>query len=416
VSAALIVNFNAPELNQLALELVNRGGLQCMVRPYVNKGRGWERMLARLPGLGSRYAATLGRRCLASRALAELTVEAGVVADLGAALALRASFLSPMLRQQWGHSLHEAVRTAVSRRAGYRASSASAVVSYPGFARDAFAVAKRRGTRCIVSYPIAHHRYHLALRAEEAEREPEFASTWPELTHFTSAYLDELDAEIDAADCVLVGSEFVARSFAAEGVDAKRIAVVPYGVDLSVFGESRPPRPAGPFRAVFVGQIGQRKGLSYLLKGYAAFARDDTRLSLIGHIVGSSAPLTPYRDIVEHLPHLTRPKLAATLRGCDVFVFPTLLEGMPLVVLEAMACGLPVIATANGPDQVVRDGIDGFIVPSRDPEAITDRLERLRSDPALCAQMGRNAAARAACFTWATFARRAADLLEDAGV
>jgi len=76
-----------------------------------------------------------------------------------------------------------------------------------------------------------------------------------------------------------------------------------------------------------------------------------------------------------------------------------------------MACGLPVIVTPNGPGDVVRDGVDGFVVPSRDEDAIRDRLERLYGDPELRLTMGRNAAARAREFDWPAYAKRAIDVL-----
>jgi len=90
-------------------------------------------------------------------------------------------------------------------------------------------------------------------------------------------------------------------------------------------------------------------------------------------------------------------------------VFPSLIEGMPLVVLEAMACGVPVITTAHGPGDIVRDGVDGFLVPIRDSEAIVQRLEQLYRNPELRAQMGRNAREQALRNTWQTYAQRAAD-------
>jgi glycosyltransferase involved in cell wall biosynthesis len=95
-------------------------------------------------------------------------------------------------------------------------------------------------------------------------------------------------------------------------------------------------------------------------------------------------------------------------------VFPTLIEGMPLVVLEAMASGLPVITTPNGPGDVVRDGIDGFVVPIRDPGAIIEKLEFLRANPDQRAEMGRNARERALCFTWQAYRRNASRFLVDA--
>ena len=86
---------------------------------------------------------------------------------------------------------------------------------------------------------------------------------------------------------------------------------------------------------------------------------------------------------------------------------------MPLVVLEAMACGLPVIVTANGPADIVRDGIDGFVIPERDEDALCDRLERLHAQPERRVEMGRRAALRAREFGWDTYAATALRALDD---
>jgi glycosyltransferase involved in cell wall biosynthesis len=76
-----------------------------------------------------------------------------------------------------------------------------------------------------------------------------------------------------------------------------------------------------------------------------------------------------------------------------------------------MACGLPVIVTANGPGDLVRDGIDGFVIPERDPQAVCDALDRLYRDPELRQQMARSAAARALEFSWDAYATKALQVL-----
>jgi glycosyltransferase involved in cell wall biosynthesis len=101
-----------------------------------------------------------------------------------------------------------------------------------------------------------------------------------------------------------------------------------------------------------------------------------------------------------------RVELREIYRQADVFVFPTLVEGMGIVVLEAMASGLPVITTPNGPGDIVRDGVDGFLVPPRDVDAIVERLERLRADPQLRQEMARNARIRAQEFTWDAYRKK----------
>ena len=83
----------------------------------------------------------------------------------------------------------------------------------------------------------------------------------------------------------------------------------------------------------------------------------------------------------------------------DVFVFPSLFEGSAVVTYEALACGLPSVVTPNA-GSVVRDGVEGFVVPPRDVEALAGRMERLGLDPDLRAEMAARARVRALEFDW----------------
>lgn len=411
----LVVNFNAPELNYLARELARAGRLARFVRPYVNKGRAWERVLERLPVGGRLYAGTFGRRRLDDPALARLTREAGVGYDWCAALAGRSRWLPDPVRHAMTNGLHRQVREAVSRAGSRCTGDVAAVVAYEGFALPAFERARRAGARAYLNYPVAHHRRRRAIRDEELEREPEFAATWPGFDDWGPGHEERLDGEIATADAILLGSSFAADSFVASGVPEHKLRVVPYGVDLGVFSPPPAPRiPDGRFRVVYAGQLTQRKGLSYLLRGYRRFRRPDSVLTLVGSVVGGLEPLAPWCELFEHVPHQTRPALAERYRQSDVFVFPTLVEGMPLVVLEAMACGLPVVVTANGPAGIVRDGVEGFVIPERSDEAVAERLELLYREPGLRLEMGRRAAARALDFGWPAYAAGVMRVLDEA--
>jgi len=411
---SLVVNFNSPELGQLARALAAQGALAGYVRPYANKDRRWERLLAATPLLGGAYSGTFGRRRIDDATLAALTCEAGIAADLAAAALNRTRALSPEFRSRHSARLHESIRLSVAGAAAKLACDADCAVAYTGFGLPAFEAMRARGAaKAVLNYPIAHHRYHRELQREEHELDPEFAPTWPTLDEWSAEYERQVETEIEIADCILVGSPYVRDTFTRSGVPAEKIAVVPYGVDLNTFNAGAPTSTSRrrPFRAIFVGQLSQRKGLRYLLGGYRRFRKADTELTLVGNVVHSDAPLRRHADLFRHVPHQTRPALAQQYRDSDVFVFPTLLEGMPLVVLEAMACGLPVIVTANGPGDIVRDGIDGYVVPQRDEQAICDRLELLYRDPELRAELARNARARAQEFTWDAYGRRAIAVL-----
>ena len=414
----LVVNFNAPELNQLALALAHAGRLERYVRPYVNKRRGWERLVAGLPLAGGVYASTFGRRLMDDPDLARLTLEAGVLPDVLAATVMRQGWLPDVTRRSWTNSLIKSLREGVASSAAWLAGEAECVVAYEGFALPAFAARRARGDGgTVLNYPVAHHRVRRRERLEELERQPRFASTWPDFDDWPAGHEQRLDAEIELADAVLVGSTYAADTFVAEGVARERIKVIPYGVDLGTFtpagDDERERRVGARFEAIFTGQMTQRKGLSYLLEGWRLFARPGARLTIVGQPVGDPAALSAHAGLFRHIPHQTRAQLARHYRDADVFVFPTLVEGMPLVVLEAMACGLPVIVTRNGPADIVRDGVDGFVVPARDPDAIAARLETLYNDPALRARMGRDAALRAAEFGWSAYADKALACLAD---
>ena len=406
----MVANLSAPEINRLGIELERRGVLRRYVRPYANKGRRWERAIERMPGVGRIYARTLGRRSPPTGLPLDRVIEAGITQDFLAAAIGRLPLLPQSRRRSISHSLIFAAERAVARAAGRLAAAADVVVASYGTARFAFEALQRSGGRAVLSYPIAHNRYQAKMYEEEAALAPEFAAALPRTDQLPSEYSERLDVECALADCILVGSGFVRDSFVAMGYEAAKIAVVPYGVDTTRFAPRDMPRTDRTFRALFVGQIGQRKGISYLLKGYEQFRRPDSELHVVGTYVSGHEVYRRFMSLYRHTPNVPQSELPALFHEADVFVFPSLIEGMPLVILEAMACGVPVITTRHGPADIVRDGTDGFFVPIRDAEAIAMRLEQLYRDPLLRGQMGRSARERALQFTWDHYACQAADV------
>jgi glycosyltransferase involved in cell wall biosynthesis len=264
----------------------------------------------------------------------------------------------------------------------------------------------------VLDYPVAHHRYSRRLLSEEAQRQPEFAGTLT-FDHWPRDVERRFDEECSLADRILVGSTFVKESFVAEGIPPAKVTVVPYGVDVSAF---RPDASDAhhPFRVLFVGQIGQRKGISYLLEAYRRFHRRSSELVLLGNIVGDPRTLAPYRELFRHVSHVPHSDVPRLFRSASVLVLPSLVEGLSLVILEAMASGLPVVVSTNtGAADVVRDGVDGFVIPIRDPDAIVGKLELLHRDPERRRWMGQNARARAEEFTWDRYTRRVVDALSE---
>jgi glycosyltransferase involved in cell wall biosynthesis len=410
----LLVSLSAPELDRLAAELAARGALVALVRRYLNKERSWERFLAAVPVLRDLYSGTIGRRRSPAGVDARLVVEAGVAADFAAALVNRLGRRAPDLVTPLGRRLQRSTELAVARAAGRRVRRGHTVVGSYHVALPAFAAARRLGLRTVLNYPIAHHRWQYAFYAAEAERRPELVGALPSFGDL-AAHAAPLDREIELADDILVGSSFVRDTFVAQGVDARKLRVITYGVDTARFAPRTRAARRGPFRALFVGQLGERKGLSYLLEAYRVFRKRDTELHLVGDFVKGAEVYRPSAALFRHTPNVPQAKLPALFGAADVFVFPSLVEGMPLVVLEAMASGLPVIVTPRGPADVVRDGVDGFIVPAGDSGAIAARLEQLYAEPDLCRMLGENARRHAEHWSWQRYATEAADFVLDAG-
>jgi hypothetical protein len=409
----IVANLNAPEISHLGVELERRGMLHSYVRQYVNKGRRWEKCLARVPGIGGMYGRTLGRRTPPPGLPLARVVEAGIAPDFLAALVGRLPLLPHELRRRAAQALVIAAEQAVATRASQLAARGSVVLASYGTGQRAFEIAERSGARRVLNYPIANNVFQARFYEEEAALAPEFAGALPRLDELPRAYSEQLERECELADRILVGSAFARDSFIQVGHDPRKIVAIPYGVDAERFFPSATPRREGPFRVLFVGQVGQRKGASYLFQAYDMFRKPDTELHVVGSFVADQKIYGRFAPLYRHTDNLPQAAIAALFREADVFVFPTLVEGMGLVVLEAMASGLPVITTTHGPGEIVRDGLDGFLVPIRDPEAIAARLERLYRDPDLRQSMGRNAREQALRHTWQVYANRAANATLD---
>jgi hypothetical protein len=204
------------------------------------------------------------------------------------------------------------------------------------------------------------------------------------------------------SNVVLAASEFVRGSLIKLGCPAEKIAIVPYGVDQRWLDiEARPV----PGRVLFVGTVGLRKGNHYLAEAYRILR--DRGVDTEFRVVGPHAPDVPAAPIFQgphYIGQVPRTQVTEEFAQADVFVLPTVAEGFGLVHLEAMACGVPVVTTPNC-GSVVRDGVDGYIVPIRDPHILADRIESIIRDRAERTRMSRNARERASQFTWPAYSK-----------
>lgn len=280
----------------------------------------------------------------------------------------------------------------------------SMVYAYEDGAAATFEAARARGAMAIYDLPIGYWRAAQCLFREEAEREPEWARTLTGSLDSESK-LERKDLELQNADAIIVASSFTKSTLARAPALTAPIFVVPYGAPRISLAEPQV-RSRERLRVMYVGTLTQRKGMSYFLRA-CDLVRGAVEVTLVGRRVASEcvpleAALRRHRYI-ETLPHR---ELLAEMAQHDVLVFPSLFEGFGLVILEAMAQGLPVITTeATAGPEVITDGQDGFIVPIRDATAIAERLELLNEDRERLRAMGVAARERAAALGWENYRR-----------
>lgn len=249
------------------------------------------------------------------------------------------------------------------------------------------------------------------LFSEEYRRWPGWEPPFPELEVWQPR-IDLEREECQAADAVVCGSDFVARGLASLGVGGDKIHVVPYGIEVARYAsERRCWDGRRPLRVLFAGGVTLRKGPQYLMRALEILNSSQ----IAGRMVGPVVIQEPYRRLLgnrfELRGQVPRSEMHLHYEWADLFVFPSICEGSATVNYEALAAGLPVITTPNA-GSVVRDGVDGFIVPIRDAEAIAERIDKFLQDPELLQAMSQNARERVQDFSWERYGERLVKVID----
>jgi glycosyltransferase involved in cell wall biosynthesis len=218
-----------------------------------------------------------------------------------------------------------------------------------------------------------------------------------------------MNRELERADLVLCPSTFVKDTMLANGIPEDKCFVSPFGVDTSIFVPRKtiPPKP----RFISVGMIFLRKGHQYLFRAFDLVKRaiPDAELICVGNYRPDFRKERPrWKGTFTHYPGLSHQELARLLGECTAFVLPSLEEGFARVIPEAMASGLPMVATyESGATTLVNDGVEGFIVRGRDPKHIAEAMIRLAKDAELNRMMGEAAYKKGAVRnTWQDYGDR----------
>jgi alpha-maltose-1-phosphate synthase len=219
------------------------------------------------------------------------------------------------------------------------------------------------------------------------------------------------DVEHAGAQLILTASSFTRQTLIENGVPEKKIRINPYGVDCDRFSAGNGNK-ARKFRFAFVGAISARKGIPLLLEAWQKLGTKNAELWLVGSASQDAPECLPELSGVRYIDAVPQAELSSVLQQCDVFVFPSYFEGFGKVILEAMACGLPVLTTtATVGNDIITQGQDGWIIDPGDLERLTEIMSDCLSSREEVHEMGRCARATAERHTWAAYGQRLYEIL-----
>jgi glycosyltransferase involved in cell wall biosynthesis len=263
------------------------------------------------------------------------------------------------------------------------------------------AEAKRRGLTVVSEVYILLSTEKIL--AEERKLFPDWETEPPDYDSIRREFPDSnvLLTHTDFAVCPSAAvREDLADNF---GIPRKRSIVVPYGMNPKLLELQPQPQLR---RVLFVGTAELRKGIHYLAMAAEKLAAKNIHCEF--RVAGNVTPEIARRTECKHLNfvgRVPRERIAEEYQLADVFVLPSLAEGSAEVTYEALAAGLPVITT-RAAGSVVRDGIEGRIVPARDADALAEAIGQLVEDRVLRERMALAARERARDYTWDCYGER----------
>jgi glycosyltransferase involved in cell wall biosynthesis len=271
----------------------------------------------------------------------------------------------------------------------------------------------RRGGAGVLEQTSAPRLQWVRLLSEASVRFPGWNDGPPIPSAVDRLYAERERQEWSLAKVILAGSGHVRDLIVQDGGPAEKIRVVPYGFSPVELRERqvRSHHARVPCTALFVGRVSLGKGAPVLAAAARKLANGPVRFRMVGPIDVPEAARHELQQVTDLVGPVPRSSVLREMSRADLFVFPSFCEGSAVVCYEALAAGLPVVTTPTA-GSVVRDGIDGFIVPPGDAEALAEKVELLAHDNELRDSMSVRAKERAQQFTTEKYGERVLVALE----
>lgn len=265
---------------------------------------------------------------------------------------------------------------------------------------------KKNGVKLLLDQRIAHVNKEIDIYIGETNKLPNNLSR-----HMIKRKL----MEYELADYILVGSQFVKDTFIENGIDEKKLKVVNYGYDNSVFKSYKNKNNDDTLRIIFVGQIGYRKGVKYILEAIYNLKKSglNIELTLVGNIDDDfKYIIKKYEEIINYKGFMKVQELVDEYNKNDLFIFPSLCEGSARVTYEAAACGLPLLVTHSS-GSIVEDMITGIVIQEKSTDSIEKAISLLYSDRNLLEYMKQNILKEIKKYTWENYEKNIADFIKE---
>lgn len=238
------------------------------------------------------------------------------------------------------------------------------VFGFNGASKELFEYAKSKGAVCVLEQTIAPREVENQLLTLEIEKWPDWEPSLvlPSKTDIRSQREAE---EWALADMIIGASTFVLDGLIQCGVSADKCVEVPYGVSIPKLVSPEVPtkKSHSKLRVLFAGEVGLRKGIPYLLSALRLVGEEHIEARCVGKISISKEKLRPYQDLVTFVGVVPRDEMEREYEWADVLCIASICEGSATVSYEALARGVPVIATPNAGTRVVPD-VTGQLVPA----------------------------------------------------
>jgi glycosyltransferase involved in cell wall biosynthesis len=365
----VVAQIGAREHYAIACALHSRGKLAAMMTDFWVPQKHWLRVLPGVKRLSDRFHASLGLAVVRAPNLTMFCFE-----------------LWQRLLKRRGWPVNMARNTLFQKFAISKFDKLAmqheqlALFSYSYAARDLFDEAKRRGWKTLLGQ-IDPGPEEERIVAAEHERYPKLGSRWqPAPTEYWAAWRQE----IDLADVVIVNSEWSKQCLIKEGVDERKLEVVPLVYESKRSQNNDAPHAESNhledvvFQVLFLGQINLRKGIARLIEAMRLLKDKPIHLTLAGPCEIDSSSWADLPNVV-WLGSVPRSEVGRLYDEADVFILPTLSDGYAITQLEALSRGLPVIASAHC-GAAVDEGVNGWILADLEPETIADAITRARAE------------------------------------